>query len=172
MICKLTLIVPKQLLQSEIQCSSQTGRSHCAYLIRFFVFLSTAEAASLPRRQLPSLKGARKSKLKRTWSPFRDSSDPREASLVVGRSLGKSEGARWESHFPRPHPSYDGRTFLCGIRLVWSFHRILTVLRFLHKVFWIIIDIFVREIWVDIVVHDPPRSALGVRVDVANYMSS
>jgi len=51
--------VPKQSLQSEMRCSSQTGRLlYCTHLIRFFILLPIAEAASLPRRQLPSLKSA------------------------------------------------------------------------------------------------------------------
>jgi len=44
--------VSKQSLQSEMRCSSQTGRLlHCTHLIRFFI-LSIAEVASLPRRQM------------------------------------------------------------------------------------------------------------------------
>jgi len=55
--CKLTLIVPKKSLQSEMRCSSQTERLYIAHIC-FFILLPIAEPASLPRRQLPSLKSA------------------------------------------------------------------------------------------------------------------
>jgi len=59
--------VPKQSSQSEMRCSSQIERLlHYTHLIRFFIFLSIAEVASLPRRQLASLLDA--SELCCTWS--------------------------------------------------------------------------------------------------------
>jgi len=93
--------VLKQSLQSGMRCLSQTEHLlHCTHLIRFFILFPIAEVASLPHRQLASLKNAWKRRSSvvsdlccRALVNLRSHFFLLVRSLIV-HALGKSEGAR------------------------------------------------------------------------------